>query len=268
VTQRRSRPTAVGLDTALVVPARTGGGGREWGVPRTYVEAIAAAGLTPLIVVDAGLGEELLAEAGGLLLPGGPDVEPARYGARPHPTTQFDAALDDLEFALVRAALAEDRPVLAICRGIQVLNVALGGTLVQDLPTERPSGVVHNVGGGSEVADPRHALEVDPASWLAHALGPGPTSPVTSRHHQAIDRLGEGLVATAWAPDGTVEAVELPGRAVVGVQFHPERMDRDAAERRAAAGLFRAFAAWLRGDDGSRVDDGDRPAVGIQDEDA
>jgi putative glutamine amidotransferase len=154
-----------------------------------------------------------VARLDGLVVAGGPDVEPVRYGAEPDPRTGPPArARDAWELALVEAALAARLPLLGICRGMQLLNVALGGTLVQHL--DGHTGAVGVVG--------RHPVVPVPGTRYAGIVPE--TAPVPTYHHQAVDRLGTGLVASAHAADGTVEAVELPsaGGWVLGVQWHPE----------------------------------------------
>lgn len=152
-----------------------------------------------------------VARLDGLVISGGPDVEPARYGAEPGPRTGPPCrARDAWELALIEAALAARVPLLGICRGMQLLNVALGGTLVQHL-----DGHAEVVGAFGE-----HAVKPVPGTRCAAAV-PEETA-VPTYHHQAVDRLGEGLLASAYAADGTVEAVELPEGWVLGVQWHPE----------------------------------------------
>ncbi|MEU1043269.1 gamma-glutamyl-gamma-aminobutyrate hydrolase family protein [Streptomyces sp. NPDC005551] len=153
-----------------------------------------------------------VARLDGLVVAGGPDVDPARYGAERSPRTGPPAPERDAwELALIQAALASGTPLLGICRGMQLLNVALGGTLVQHL-----EGHVKDVGVFGE-----HDVRPVPGTRYARAV-PEPTA-VPAYHHQAVERLGEGLVASAHAADGTVEAVELPGGSwVLGVQWHPE----------------------------------------------
>ena len=209
-----------------------------------YVRALEAAGLVPLVVPPLATPEAalpLLDVVGGLVLTGGEDVAPAHYGAAPHPALgRVTPARDETELALAAGARARGLPTLAICRGIQVLNVALGGTLVQDLPTERPSRVVHDP--GSERDARVHEVAVVAGSRLAAALGA--TSPrVNSFHHQAVDRVAEGLVVTARAPDGIVEGVESSDDAwwAVGVQWHPEELVESPEPWDRA--LFAAFAA-------------------------
>ncbi len=169
-----------------------------------------------------------------LVLPGGADVEPRRYGAvaRDDANLYLMPELDDAELELVRWAIADNMPVLAICRGIQVLNVACGGTLWQDLQVEGATQKSHD-------REPRdllaHGLEVEPDSLLARTLG-ATRIQVNSLHHQAIRELGSSLRAVARSDDGLIEGVELPGhRFVVGVQCHPEEL---AEKERWASRLF------------------------------
>ena len=161
----------------------------------------------------------------GLLLTGGADVAPERYGEARHPTvTGVDAARDEYEIALVRAALAADLPVLAICRGLQVMNVASGGSLVQDIPSQVSTAVPHQVPAPKNGI--AHDVSLVPGSRLAGLMGgaaAGGRLPVNSRHHQAVQRVASGYLVTAVAPDGVIEALERPqSRFCVGVQWHPE----------------------------------------------
>ena len=152
----------------------------------------------------------------GLLLTGGGDVEPWRYGQEDRGSLLLDPARDRAELALVQAYLAAGKPILGICRGMQVLNVALGGTLIQDLGEE---GNVFHRRIEADKVHPVHAQE----GSLLHTLY-GPLFHVNSAHHQAADMPGTGMVITAHSESGVAEALELPGKPVLGVQFHPERM--------------------------------------------
>jgi putative glutamine amidotransferase len=195
-------------------------------LPTSYVDALASVGAIPVMLPPAGEPDaavaSLLGRLDGLLLTGGPDVDPARYSAPAHPLTQRpQVERDHSEFALIHAAIDQHLPVLAICRGLQVLNVALGGSLVQHVPdisTDYP-----HTGGSDEFAEIEVRLERD--SWLGRTLG-GHTS-AWCHHHQSIDRLGTGLRCVGTAPDGVVEAVELITSPVpvVGIQSHPEESD-------------------------------------------
>lgn len=169
----------------------------------------------------------------GLLLIGGGDVDPRLYGEEAHPEVyDVDAALDRFEISLASVAVARGMPVLAICRGLQVLNVALGGTLVQHLEDRTDS---HR-----RLIDRRHVMHpvtLEPGTRVAKAMGVD-RADCPSYHHQALGRLGAGLVATGWSDDGLVEAAELEDGWVVGVQWHPER---SASEDPVQQGLFDAF---------------------------
>jgi putative glutamine amidotransferase len=189
-----------------------------------YARSVEQSGAIPVVLppLRPEHAEAVLERLDGLLLSGGIDVDPALYGRPRHAKLgRVDRARDEFELALVRHALRRDLPLLAICRGHQVLNVATGGTLVQDIPSELSGAVTHEAAGRRTRRS--HAVEVVPGSRLGEILGPGPLA-VNSFHHQAIDGLGEGLVVSGRCPaDGVIEAVEMPGRSfVLGVQWHPE----------------------------------------------
>ena len=212
-----------------------------------YVRALESVGLVPVIVPPSASPESVLRVldvVAGLVLSGGEDVDPSRYGATPHPELgPVNCARDDTELALLGRARALGLPTLAICRGIQVVNVALGGTLVQDLPSERQGIAPHDV---DDERDSRvHGVRIDPDSHLASILG-AQSLGVNSIHHQAVDRLGEAMRINARADDGTVEGVESddPNWWMVGVQWHPEELTTtpEPWDRR----LFAAFAAACR----------------------
>jgi putative glutamine amidotransferase len=204
----------------------------------TYLESLHRAGAQEAILgprpIEQGQATTLLERFDGLLLVGGGDVDPRHYGQDPVPESYgIDREADLFEMALLRAALRREMPVLAICRGVQVLNVALGGTLDQHI-TGREGLVGHGVPG---VAAEMHQVRLEPGTWTAKAMETESVE-VSSSHHQALDRLAEGLVVTGRAPDGIVEAVEHPGGGwVVGVQWHPERTSDDPAHQ----GLFDAL---------------------------
>ena len=215
-----------------------------------YVRAIEDAGLTPLISAplrddDPDAAGSVLDAVDGLVLTGGEDVDPACYGAPAHPALgPLNRARDRWELRLAREARARGIPTLGICRGLQLLNVALGGTLVQDIPSERPSAVRHDA--PVDRARRVHAVEVDPDSALARALG-ATTLDINSFHHQALSTVAPGLRVTARAPDGIIEGVESPDLAqwwLVAVQWHPEELV--AAPESWDRGLFRAFAERVR----------------------
>jgi gamma-glutamyl-gamma-aminobutyrate hydrolase PuuD len=205
-------------------------------IPLSYVRAIETAGGRALLVPPSEGGiEETLGALDGLLFSGGSDLDPAEYGQEPHPETNgVRADRDRGELALLTAALERDMPVLAVCRGSQVLNVARGGDLVQHLP-DAVGDEKHKHTPGV-FAD--HGVELKAGSRLGSLLGD--RAPVKSHHHQGFGRVGEGLVEAAWADDGTLEALEDPGkRFAVGVLWHPEEGE-DAA-------LFQALVDEARG---------------------
>jgi len=226
----------VALVTATV---RTDAGRERVALNTAYVRALLRVGVIPFAappILDPTNAADALRPVDGLVLSGGEDVHPGRYGAAPSPALgEVDESRDAIELALIREARAQGKPILAICRGIQVLNVALGGTLYQDLPSQRPGPIDHRDVHG------RHALKVAPNTLLAETVGAGPLS-VNSRHHQAIRDLAPPLVATAWAEDGLIEAVEFaipaPEPWMLAVQWHPE----DLTEAALFAGFARALA--------------------------
>ncbi|MDQ6829134.1 MAG: gamma-glutamyl-gamma-aminobutyrate hydrolase family protein [Gemmatimonadota bacterium] len=213
-------------------------------VNASYVRAVERAGGIPLVLPplqDATHAAELLASVDALVLTGGEDVDPAHFGAAAHPSAgPFNAERDETELALARAAHERRIPTLAICRGIQLLNVALGGSLVQDIPSERPGSIDHDPKGlrASRV----HDISVEPRSALASALG-ATILAANSFHHQSIDAPAAGLRVTARAPDGIIEGVEWTGDDwwALGVQWHPEELDEtpESWDR----SLFRALMA-------------------------
>lgn len=212
-----------------------------------YVRSIEGAGLVPFVVppLTAPAGAfALLEHAGGLLLSGGEDVDPARYGAAAHPSTGLPNRPRDItELALLAAAKTLKLPVLAICRGVQLLNVAMGGTLIQDLPSERPSTINHDE--SSERTERSHAVRFMKGSLVAAATGTHEMM-VNSYHHQAADRIAQGLRVTATAPDGVIEGLECEDADwwVLAVQWHPEDLTLDAQSW--DRGIFRAFADQVR----------------------
>jgi gamma-glutamyl-gamma-aminobutyrate hydrolase PuuD len=204
-------------------------------IPLSYVSAVERAGGRPLLVPPEEDGaEDTLDALDGLVLSGGNDVDPETYGAGTHEATAgVQPKRDRAELALLQAALARDMPVLAVCRGGQLLNVARGGDLVQHLP-ETVGDEKHRETPGV-FSD--HGVRIDPKSRLGVTLGE--RAPVKSHHHQGLGRVGEGLRESAWADDGIVEGVEDPSkRFVLGVLWHPEEGE-DAA-------LFEALVAEAR----------------------
>ncbi|MHB0963464.1 MAG: gamma-glutamyl-gamma-aminobutyrate hydrolase family protein [Gemmatimonadaceae bacterium] len=211
-------------------------------VNEAYVRALQSVGLVPLVVPPSLSPDEtraVVARVAGVVLSGGEDVDPARYGAARHPATQKPkAGRDFTELALVEAARDARRPLLAICRGLQLLNVALGGTLVQDLGMLRPGEIGHSL--ESSRTHRVHGVTILSGSRLAAAIGASAID-VNSIHHQAVDTLAPSLRATAYAPDGVVEAVETTGDWwTLAVQWHPEELMEDAKPWDRA--IFQAFA--------------------------
>lgn len=214
-------PAVIGLST-YCEPARWG----AWELPAAllpanYVAQVSRAGAVPLLIPPVpGTAAAVVSRLDGLILTGGGDLDPGRYGAAADPrTTRVSPERDGSESGLLAAALAAGLPVLGICRGLQLLNVALGGTLCQHLPEE---------GGhsGRPGSFGTHQVRVAAGTRLAAILGDGWLD-VPTAHHQGIERLGDGLVPAAWAADGLIEAVELPPAAgrhpfVLAVQWHPE----------------------------------------------
>jgi putative glutamine amidotransferase len=228
-------PPTTASTMIAVAPART---------MDDYREALRAAGIVGHELDHAhDTPDAVVARCGGLILLGGGDVDPALYGEAAHPTTEIvPKPRDEYEIALVRSALSHDLPVFAICRGVQLLNVALGGSLLQDIPSQVEQHLDHHPSGG--VAQVAHFVDVTPGTRIAELLGDEVDAngfcAVNSRHHQAINALGDGLKVTARAVDGVIEAVERPAsRFCVGVQWHPESFWRTGR----FLGLFRGFLA-------------------------
>ena len=207
-------------------------------LPAAYVDAVVAAGGDPVLLPTGGVTADAVARLDGLVLAGGADVDPTRYGQPPGPnTTVVRPDRDSAELVALQTALDRDLPVLAICRGMQLLNVALGGDLVQHLPV-RPGIGCHDPGPGLfEHRQVRTAV----GSTVRRLLGP--TAAADCHHHQALDRIAADLTPTAWAEDGTVEAVEsLDREFCIAVQWHPEAGD----DRRLFAAHVAAAGSRLR----------------------
>jgi putative glutamine amidotransferase len=241
------RRPSVGLTTYLQ-QAQTG----VWDVrasflPAVYVEGVTSAGgiamLLPPQPVDDAVVDRVLDGLDGLVITGGRDVDPASYGQAPHPSTDEPARdRDAWEFALVRGALARGLPLLGICRGAQVLNVALGGTLHQHLP-DVVGHYQHQLGNAVFSTS---SIQTVPGTRLAALIGTA--TDAQCYHHQAIAELGTGLMASAWDSDGVVEAIEIPSdtsqKFVLAVQWHPEeRLD----DLRLFAGVVEAATAYAAG---------------------
>jgi putative glutamine amidotransferase len=221
-TDRRRGPV-IGITAGELVASYGGWEEQASLVPADYIHATADAGGIPVVLSPvAGIADALIERIDGLMLTGGVDVDAALFGADRHRKAQRpDPVRDEFEIALLDAALTKGLPVLAICRGIQVLNVWRGGTLHQHLPDVVANDEHMPIPG----AYGRHPVRIDPASRLGAIIGHAEVS-VPTHHHQAVDRVGEGLVASAWAEDGTVEALEDPAYPfLVAVQWHPEMGD-------------------------------------------
>lgn len=214
----------------------------------TYVRKLSRLGAVPLVIppdpsLDVG---EVLERVDAVLLSGGGDVDPRFYGEEPRRGMgRVEPGRDELEIRLVREAFSRGKPLLAICRGIQVVNVALGGTLYQDIELEVPNAIKHRWIRGSEFEVPMwypvHWVEIDTGSRLFRILGTRRLL-VNSFHHQAVKRVAPVLRPVAWAPDGVVEAVEAPHHPFfIGVQWHPEAMDDEYSWK-----LFQAFVDAAR----------------------
>jgi putative glutamine amidotransferase len=199
-------------------------------------------------VIEPAMGvADALAGVDGLLLTGGGDVDPAKYGETPHePLEDVDPARDDFEIALIAAARARDLPIFAICRGVQVLNVAAGGTLVQDIPSQVPGALNHSFSVPQhQPYDLAHEIWVEKDSLLAKLMGDrligADTCEVNSRHHQAVKTVAPGFRVAATAPDGVIEAVEDPAaRFCLGVEWHPENFWRTGEFRALFEGFLEA----------------------------
>lgn len=240
------RAPIIGLTCIEIAPTRKGTPPRL-GQNQAYLRALVRAGATPLLIphlADMAHLRALYDLLDGLLLPGGEDVDPARYGEPGHEKLgRTSPGRDGVELALAGWAMDEGLPLLAICRGIQVLNVALGGSLYQDIQAQVPGSARHDWYPGYPRNHLPHRVVVTPGTRLDGILA-DPEPPVNSLHHQALKDIAPGLRVVARSPDGVVEAVEATGHPfAVAVQWHPEELaDRDERARR----LFDALAAASR----------------------
>ena len=209
-----------------------------------YVESVKRAGGEPLVLSNSDDPASVLDRVDGVLLTGGLDVDPSLYGQTADPTTETAPERDRFEIPLSRTAVERGVPLLAICRGVQVLNVAAGGTLLQDIPSALRSDLSHSIDVPKDAV--AHQVSVEPETMLARALGSGPvpeTCDVNSRHHQAVDRVAPEFIVSAVSPDGVIEAIERPGVPFcIGVQWHPENFWRTGE----FSGLFEAFVEAAR----------------------
>ncbi len=212
-------------------------------VPRDVITILGKLGTIPLVLPDTAeaSGEDYVDLCDGLLLPGGADVDPVFYGEEPEwKIGSTDYKVDRFEIDVIRAFYRAGKPIFGICRGIQVLNIALGGTVYQDLQTDLPAASIRHAQGAFG-AYPTHHVRLEKGSALYAALGP--VAYVNSRHHQALKKVAAGLCVTARAADGVIEGVESASRQVVAVQWHPENMWQDHPEMRR---LFEDFVERVR----------------------
>ena len=236
------RAPLIGVSTSITVGANP----ERAYVNSAYLHAVQQAGGVPVLLppqLSSASMRRLADDLQGLLLTGGGDMDPALFGETPH-ATLYDVApsRDTLETSVLHVALGRGLPVLAVCRGLQVLNVALGGSLHQDVGTDPGTQMPHSQ---KEPRDqPTHKVKLTPGCRLATTLGADELE-VNSMHHQAIKRLGRGLTAVAWAPDQIVEGAEIgdPSRFVLGVQWHPEEL---VGHSEPARRLFAALVAAAR----------------------
>ena len=217
----------------------------SWVMSQRYVQALTSAGAIPWLIplVDDETLRGLYESLDGVFLPGGADIDPVSYGQNPHPLCDgTDRERDRVELALAKWAIEEGKPVLGVCRGMQLMNLAVGGTLYQDIAEQMPGSIKHDYFPFAEPHFARdylaHEVVVAPGCRLAGIFGAGPLR-VNSMHHQGVRELGKGLVATATSPDGLIEGLESDnGRYVVAVQWHPEALTDTHSAARA---LFREF---------------------------
>lgn len=213
-----------------------------------YLEAVLKAHGLPMILAPgfhdplegaSTLAGEILDSCDGLLLSGGDDIDPKHFGERPHPKLgPVDKPRDVFEITLTREAVQRNMPILAICRGVQVLNVAMGGGMIQDIPSEVAGALPHSTSGDRAVI--AHDVDVRSGTLLADLLGATKVG-VNTFHHQAAGRLGKGLIVSATSSDGVIEGMEIPDRDfVVGVQWHPENFWKTDAFDRLFAGFVEA----------------------------
>ncbi|MFL5543796.1 MAG: gamma-glutamyl-gamma-aminobutyrate hydrolase family protein [Gemmatimonadaceae bacterium] len=241
-----ARKPAPACTVAVTAGIRPDGDTNRVRLTAAYVTALENAGLVPLIVpplTSADAASAVLDSVAGLVLTGGEDVDPARYGEQRHEKVRsVNAARDATEAALIQEARARGTPVLAICRGIQMLNVALGGTLVQDIPSQCNTDIVHDEDGPRDSRS--HEVSIEPGSLIAKAVGTEHLT-VNSFHHQSVKRVADGMRVTARSPDGIIEGLESTEDDwwVMAVQWHPEEMNESTEPW--DRGLFKAFARQL-----------------------
>lgn len=223
----------------------------SWAMSQRYIHVLTAAGalpwMIPLVPEDEETLRAMYEEMDGVFLPGGADIDPSNYGEKRHATCdKSDLARDRVELALTKWAMRDGKPALGVCRGLQVMNLAAGGTLWQDLASQREGSIKHDYFpyrdkfARDHLA---HSIAIREGTHLAEILGAGERQ-VNSMHHQGVRNLGRGFVVSATAPDGVIEAIEQPGEQfMLAVQWHPEALvDKDAVTRQ----LFEAFTTAAR----------------------
>ncbi len=208
----------------------------------TYVDAVVKAGGVPIVIPPV-LSEEHVARyvdlADGFVFVGGPDIDPARYGQDPHETwNPINPRREEFDFLLMERILESEKPILAVCLGAQELNVARGGTLIQDIPDLTDSTIDHRP--RQPASEHAHPVIIEEGTLLHRLLGTTELG-VNSMHHQAADEPGEGMIVSARAPDGIIEAIEIPSHPfALGVQWHPERLTHEEPHLRIFLGLVDA----------------------------
>jgi putative glutamine amidotransferase len=237
-----SRPPLIGIPTMNDIDS-AGVHAPRFSNNQSYVRAVEAAGGAPILIPhleDANALRRIYDMLDGILLSGGVDIHSKFYGQEPHPALDpSDVGMDRTETTLLPWALEDDMPVLGICRGEQVLNVVMGGTLIQDIYSQYPTTIDHRESYKRRIRDfLAHDIVIQDGTRLRELVGADRVW-VNTSHHQSVDQVAPGLIATAWSPDGIVEAVESPDRRVlVAVQCHPEELWRKQAW---AKRLFAAF---------------------------
>lgn len=242
-------PPVIGITASI--DHRSAAFGETYSLARKYAEGVVHAGGVPVIVphnLDEHSLRVVLDRLDGVLLSGGGDIDPGLFGEKTHPATcEIEPDRDRVELTLARWLVERDTPFLAICRGIQVLNVALGGSLVQDIPSQVPDALQHSFDRKTTPRDfLAHPVKIDPNSQLARVMQLE-AAQTNSWHHQSIRQTAASLHVTAVAPDGVVEAAEVPGRRyAIGVQWHPEWLFEERAEHR------RLFEELVRASESAR----------------
>jgi putative glutamine amidotransferase len=232
----------IGITTQRWSSSQKNPNARVQGELSAYIDAVLGAGGLPILIPLSIQGDDLrdlYSRLAGVMLPGGGDIDPGRYEAERHPSVhEIDPERDEAEIWLARQAMADAKPLFGICRGIQIMNVAAGGSLIQDIPSELPASEPHYFHHPQYALDyPAHMVQVEEGSVLANVVGT-PILQVNSRHHQAMRSVAPGLEVVGRAPDGVIEAVEKSGQPfTLAVQWHPENLQAQPSMR----ALFERF---------------------------